>query len=317
MYQMTRILITGSEGLVGRAARRWLARHGHEVVGFDVALPENHPEFGDILDHRALTARCREADGIIHLAAVARVKHAEADPDRCWAVNVIGTENVIAAALAAPYRPWVLTTSSREVYGEPARTPVVEGDPVAPINVYGRSKAACEEVTLGGRNKGLGLAILRLANVYGSVRDHPDRVMPAFCRAAALGAPMRVEGVGYTFDFTHVLDVARGIERIVRLLEAGRDDLPPIHLASGRATKLEDLARMANAAGGGRSRIDQATNHAYNVSCFVGDPKRAGEILGWGAEVSIEAGVRQLVADFRVALDEAPGAGCPTGSPPS
>jgi nucleoside-diphosphate-sugar epimerase len=137
---------------------------------------------------------------------------------------------VIAAALAAPYRTWVLTTSTREVYGEPARTPVVESDPVAPINVYGRSKAACEEVTLGGRDKGLGMAILRLANVYGSVRDHPDRVMPAFCRAAVLGTPMLVEGVGYTFDFTHVLDVARGIERIVWLLEAGRDDLPPIHL---------------------------------------------------------------------------------------
>ena len=174
------------------------------------------------------------------------------------------------------YHSWVLTTSSREVYDDPARTPVVESDPVALINVYRRSKAACEKVTVGGRDKGLG----RLASVYGSVRDHPDRVMPAFCRAAPSGAPMHVKGVGYTFDFTHVLDVARGIERLVRLLETGRGDLPPIHIASGRATRLGDLARMANVASGGRSRIDQATNHAYNVSRFVGDPKRAGEILG-------------------------------------
>ena len=92
------------------------------------------------------------------------------------------------------------------------------------------------------RRPGQGLG--RLASVYGSVRDHPDRVMPAFCRAAASGAPMHVKGVGYTFDFTHVLDVARGIERLVRLLETGRGDLPPIHIASGRATRLGDLARM-------------------------------------------------------------------------
>jgi nucleoside-diphosphate-sugar epimerase len=311
---MARILVTGSEGLVGQASRRWLADCGHNVVGLDVALPEEHPERGDLGDRQALTARCQQVDGIVHLGAVARVKHAEADPERCWAVNVVGTKNVIAAALAAPRHPWVMTASSREVYGEPERTPVVESDPVAPINVYGRSKAACEEATLAGRDQGLRVAILRLANVYGSVCDHPDRVVPAFCRAAASGGPMRVEGVGYTFDFTHVLDVVRGIERVVRLLEAGCNGLPPVHLASGRATRLGDLAYMANAAGGGRSRIDRVANHAYNVSCFVGDPKRAAEILGWQAEISIEAGVRQLVADYSAALNVARSAGRPAGS---
>jgi UDP-glucose 4-epimerase len=313
---MARILVTGSEGLVGRAVGRRLTHCGYRVVGFDIALPEGHPERGDIVDGQALTARCREVDGIVHLAAVARVKHAEDDPERCWAANVVGTENVIAAALAAPRSPWVLTASSREVYGEPAHIPVVENDSIAPINVYGRSKAACEEATLAGRDHGLRAAIMRLANVYGSVHDHADRVVPAFCRAAALGAPMRVEGEGYTFDFTHVLDVARGIERVVQLLEAGRDRLPAIHLASGRATTLGDLARMANTAGGGRSRIDRMGNHAHNVSYFVGDPNRAKERLGWHAEVSIEAGVRQLVADFRAALDETAAAGCrPDGLP--
>jgi nucleoside-diphosphate-sugar epimerase len=300
---MAVILVTGSEGLVARALRPWLMAQGHAVVGLDLALPLAHPEHGDIVDRADVVQRCRQVDGIVHLAAVARVRHAEADPVRCRAVNVGGTANVIAAALAAPRRPWVLVASSREVYGEPARIPVVESDPIAPINVYGRSKAACEAAALAGRGEGLRVAILRLGNVYGSIHDHPDRVVPSFCRAAAQGAAMRVEGSGYTFDFTHVADVVRGIEATTRLLETGGDDLPPIHLASGQATTLGDLARMANAAGGGRSRIDQVDNHAFNVSCFVGDPKRALEVLGWRAEVALKAGVNQLVADFRAALD--------------
>ena len=307
---MAIILVTGSEGLIGRALRPRLAAQGQVVVGLDLALPASHPEHGDIVDGADLVQRCREASGIVHLAAVARVSHAEADPARCRAVNVAGTENVIAAALAAPGRPWVLLASSREVYGEPVRVPVVESDPIAPINVYGRSKAAGEAVALAGRRAGLRIAILRLANVYGSIRDHPDRVVPSFCRAAALGTSMRIEGAGYRFDFTHVADVVRGIEATVRELEAGRDDLPTLHLASGQATKLEDLAAMANAAGGGGSRIERLDNRAFNVSCFVGDPKRAGEVLGWRAEVPLTAGVDQLVADFRAArAEEGAGAG--------
>jgi UDP-glucose 4-epimerase len=309
---MATILITGSDGLVGRAARSWLAAQGHEVIGLDAALPPPHPEHGDIVDRADVMRRCRRVDGIIHLAAVARVRHAEAEPARCWAVNVVGTENVIAAALATVRRPWVLVASSREVYGEPAQLPVVESDAIAPINVYGRSKAACEEAALAGRREGLRVAILRLANVYGSTNDHPDRVVPSFCRAAARGAAMHVEGLDYTFDFTHVSDVVRGLEATVRLLEARRDDLAPIHLASGQATRLQDLAQMANAAGGGRSRIEQRDNHAFNVSCFVGDPTRALEMLGWEAKIPLHAGVRQLVAEFRAILNDG---GATVGSP--
>jgi nucleoside-diphosphate-sugar epimerase len=296
---MATILATGSDGLVGRALRPWLVAQGHEVIGLDAALPSNHPEYGNIVDYAEVAQRCHRVDGIIHLAAVARVRHAEADPAGCWAVNVVGTENVIAAALATARRPWVLVASSREVYGQPAQIPVVESDPIAPINVYGRSKAACEEAALAGRRDGLRVAILRLTNVYGRTDDHPDRVVPSFCRAAARGAAMRVEGSDYVFDFTHVSDVVRGLQATVRLLTAGRDDLAPIHLASGQATRLEDLAQIANAAGGGRSRIEPMDNHAFNVSCFVGDPTRAIEVLGWTAKIPLRVGVRQLVTEFR------------------
>jgi UDP-glucose 4-epimerase len=310
---MAIVLLTGSEGLIGRALRPWLAARGYTVAGLDLALPGGHREHGDIVDDAELVKRCRQVDGIVHLAAIARVRHAEADPARCRAVNVAGTENVIAAAMAAPRRPWLVVASSREVYGEPGRTPVVESDPIAPINVYGRSKAAAEEAALAGRREGLRTAVLRFANVYGSIHDHPDRVVPSFCRAAARGTAMRVEGSGYSFDFTHVSDVVRGIRATVRLLEAGRDDLPPIHLASGQATTLGDLAQMANVAGGGRSRIDRVDNHAFNVSCFVGDPTRSREVLGWRAEVPLATGVHQLVADFRAVFDAEEGSAGPAG----
>ena len=88
---MARILVTGSHGLVGSALRRWMTLCGHEVLGLDSALPDNHTEHGDVVDRQVLTARSREVNGIVHLAAIARVRHAEDDPDRCWLVNVTGT----------------------------------------------------------------------------------------------------------------------------------------------------------------------------------------------------------------------------------
>lgn len=308
-----RILVTGSNGLIGTRLVAHLRRTGAEVACVDSALPRHHPDHGCILDAAALRARCEGVDGIVHLAAVARVEHAQVDPARCISVNLFGTGEVVEAARAAGTRPWILHASSREVYGEPERVPVTERHPIAPHNIYGRSKAEAERIVLAARANGLRTAILRFANVYGSVHDHPDRVVPAFCRAAATGAPIRVNGTGYTFDFTHVDDVVDGIGRTIALLQAGGSDLPPIHLASGRATTLEELASLARAAGGGRSLIFHAANRPYNVTCFVGDPARAAELLGWRATTSVEIGVVRLVEEFRGLADSIEAANASAG----
>lgn len=297
---MARILITGSRGLVGREIERYLTIQGHTVSGFDIAPRAEHADFGDILDLARLSAAAERVDGIVHLAAVARVKHAEADPEHCNLVNVVGTENVVAAARGSPSRPWLLFASSREVYGEPKRVPVREDNPIAPLNTYGRSKARGEKIVERARCDGLQTAIVRLANVYGSIYDHPDRVVSAFCRAAAQGTPMRIEGRGYVFDFTHVRDVARGVGLVIDQLVVGRGDLLPIHLASGRATSLEALAELANAAGGGRSTMNFYSNAPHNVSCFIGDPTRAFAELRWSSTIDVEEGVPQLVEELRL-----------------
>jgi len=295
---MARLLLTGSEGLIGRAARRLLSGMGHAVHGFDLALPEGHPEHGDIRDPARLRRAIEGCDGVLHLAAVARVGEAEADPARCHAVNVEATAGLIDAVAASPRPPWLLFASSREVYGEPARLPVSEDMPIRPINSYGRSKAEAEALIDAAGRRGLTTLILRYANVYGSVHDHPDRVIPAFARASVRGATMHLRGRDNAFDFTHVEDVAHGTALAAQALIAGRGPLPPVHLASGRLTTLEDLARLARAAGGGRAAIREEATVQATVSRFCGDPARAQTLLGWRARIGLEEGVRRMVDGF-------------------
>lgn len=112
------------------------------------------------------------------------------------------------------------------LYGRPAD----EETPLRPVNVYAHSKVAGEQLIAEARDRGLRACVIRLSNVYGSTQDHPDRVVPAFARAALLGQPLRIDGCDHTFDFTHISDVVHGIAALVELLVRGIAP-PPITLS--------------------------------------------------------------------------------------
>ena len=309
-------MVTGSEGLVGRCLTFALERHGYAVERMDLREVNGTPP-GDIRDAESCRARAQGCIGIIHLAAFSRVVWGERDPRGCWQTNVNGTANVLGAARSARSRPWVLFTSSREVYGQPARMPTHEDEALQPVNLYGRSKAQGERLIVEARGLGLCTSIVRLSNVYGRCDDHADRVVPAFARAAAAGAPMTICGRRHTFDFTHLDDTVRGIVTLVEALEDGFKNPPPIQFVTGRPTTLGQLAELANAAGGSRSRLDDGPERNYDVAHFVGDPSRARELLGWQADIPVEVGVRRLVGQFlEAAKHVAPGPKVLSAAPP-
>lgn len=259
----------------------------------------------DVLDRALITAAVSGCCGVVHLAAVSRVLWGERDPELCWQTNVEGARNVLQAAAQSPQRPWVLFASSREVYGQAPALPVVDDAPLAPVNIYGRSKAAAEALCLSARSAGQQLAIARLSNVYGSTRDHADRVVPCFAARAARGLPISVEGREHTFDFTHVTDAVRGLSAMIRLLSEGERTLPPLHLLTGVPTTLGELAELARGAALGRSPIVETTPRSFDVARFYGDPRRARELLDFSAQVSVREGVRRLVDEFSRELQPA------------
>jgi nucleoside-diphosphate-sugar epimerase len=293
-----RILITGACGLIGRAMTASLETVGFSVRGFD-PLASSFEHRGDVRDPAAVRAAVMACDGVLHLGAISRVVWGESDPTRCRATNVDGTRHVLAEAAAASGRPWVIVVSSREVYGQATALPVTEDAPRNPMNVYARSKRDAEDLALAANRAGVRAAIVRLSNVYGSARDHRDRVVPAFVHAAASGAPLRVEGAERLYDFTHLDDVTRGLAALVERLDAGADPLPPIHLVSGVGTTLGELAAQAIALAGTRSEITAAAPRTYDVARFQGDPTRASALLGWSARIPLRDGLVRLIADVR------------------
>lgn len=290
-----RVGVTGSEGLIGASLCSALQLSGYEVQRFDLA---RRPE-EDVRNPESVTRWAMSCDGVVHLAAITRLAWAERDPEECWRTNVGGTANVLRAVTRQSSKPWIVFASSREVYGNAVHLPVKESAPLAPINHYARSKVEAERLVRAAVNQGATGAILRFSNVYGSVHDHSDRVIPAFARAAAGGDDLSLEGGFQTLDFTHVEDVVRGILQVLRRMASGEPPDGPVHFVSGRGTRLSDLAMHALRAAGTRSRVIQHEPQPFHIEAFVGDPTRARRVLDWGVQIHVEEGLTRLVNEFR------------------
>jgi UDP-glucose 4-epimerase len=114
----------------------------------------------------------RDTLGVVHLAAVSRVATCERNTTRCLAVNMRATE-LLTSLLADVHpqhyaAPFLVFTSSREVFGDTRDTVVDEDSVQSPLNVYGTSKAFAETHVVRLADKGYRCVILRLSNVFGS-----------------------------------------------------------------------------------------------------------------------------------------------------
>jgi nucleoside-diphosphate-sugar epimerase len=298
---LKKIVVTGGMGVLGSPLIPLLKASGFQPVVIDIAAAPDDSGHGDILNPAIVPSAVAGASGIIHLAAVSRVADGEADPAKCWRVNVEGTKTVVEAALRASSKVWMVFVSSREVYGNPTRALVVEDDPIAPVNIYGRSKAEGEAVVSEARARGLSTACVRLPSVYGSPADFIDRVIPALVGNAVRGKPIHLTGAGQTCDFVHYSDALNGILRIVNLLEEGRQ-LSTIHLASGRGVALRELATLIKYLSQSRSPVIEEDPRPFDVKGFAGNPSRAEELLGWKARVTLEDGLQDVIGRFRSEL---------------
>ena len=152
---MTRYLITGASGMLGRDLQAALA--GREFTALGRADL-------DVTDLHAVTDAARGHDVIINAAAYTQVDDAETNEDAAFAVNAVGPRNLATAAAAHGAR--LVQVSTDYVFNGSATSPYQESTPVDPISAYGRTKAAGETFVLA--ENPAGSFIVRTAWLYGA-----------------------------------------------------------------------------------------------------------------------------------------------------
>jgi len=272
---MAHLLVTGGAGYIGSHTLRGLQRAGHSAVIFDdlragrKELVKNAPLVrGDVRDREAVASVFAEHgpfDGVLHFAALLSVPESVEKPLLYYSNNVMGSQVVIEAALAAGTRAFVLS-SSAAVYGHPAVQPIAETAPLAPINPYGATKAHVERMLVDAEKAhGLRWAALRYFNACGADPDgdlgechQPEtHLIPVALEAAAgLRDALPLYGTDYPTrdgtcvrDYIHVTDLATAHVLSIEALIGGRS-LGPRNLATGHGmTNREVLAAVEKVTG--------------------------------------------------------------------
>lgn len=293
-----KILLTGSSGFIGSALKPALEKQGVEVVPFD--LKDNPPQ--DTRNFADVKEKIRGVDGVIHLAAVSRVKLAYENPLDCVNTNIGGTINVLEAARQTQgARPWVIFASSREVFGESRPLPATEETPRHPMNVYGIAKIAGEDLCkIFAKDYGLKTRVLRFSNVYTSPNDQLDRVIPKFILQAAKNEDITINGTGQEiFDFTYIYDTVQGILGCFGEIQKSEQLYNDFILATGQPTSLKELAEVVIKSAQSQSKIKYSEGRSYDVNKFYADPSKAKQLLGFDPKTSLADGIKAVVAEFK------------------
>ena len=232
----------------------------------------------------AVKGRCRSPDGL------------PTGPAEYARVNVEGTTHVLDAAVKHDVKRFIFASSS-SVYGNNAKVPFAEDDPVAePISPYAATKRAAELVchTYWHLYR-LPVACLRLFTVYGP-RQRPDLAIYKFTRLISEGQPIPVFGDGSTSrDYTYIDDIIAGVTSALERCDRYRI----YNLGGSSPVTLGQLIETIERVLGRKAVIDRKPAQAGNVERTYADVSRARAELGYEPRTPIEAGVRRFVEWFR------------------
>jgi dTDP-glucose 4,6-dehydratase len=294
---MSRVLITGSLGTLGRPLTFELSERGHVVFGCDLAHTDQEVETFmrcDVADHRQLERVFAEyqPEIVYHLAAEFGRHNGNRHYEQVWRTNLIGTHNVLD--LCDKYDAKLVFASTSEIYGDCDAEWLTEGlsetIPLRQPNEYALSKWANEQQILNHTARHDVEAVrLRFFNVYGPGETyHPYRsVIALFCHRALNGIPWDVYE-GYHRTFMYVDDF---IPTLANVMDRGRPgEVYNIGGEDYRAIReLSDLILAETNANS--DLVTYLPEDVHNVKSKRPDNSKAIEELGHNPQMNIEEGV--------------------------
>lgn len=294
---MSKVLVTGAAGFIGKEIAAYFLQNGYEVAGWDrIAAEGAFPVvLVDMTDEAAVRDALAEAkpDIIIHCAGSADVGKSVENPYTDYTGNVTITHNLLFGMCQAGLEKMrMLFLSSASVYGNPQKLPITEETPLNPLSPYAVHKVMCEVLChYFSAHYGMDIRIARIFSAYGA--GLRKQIFWDMYRKLETTGRLDMFGTGNeSRDYIHVKDLIRAL-----FILATTDESEPVcNVANGVEVTIREATELfAECAGAAPEQI------RFNGVVREGDPLnwRADiskiEKLGYRPAVSIKDGIRQYV----------------------
>ncbi|NTW42979.1 MAG: Vi polysaccharide biosynthesis UDP-N-acetylglucosaminuronic acid C-4 epimerase TviC [Anaerolineaceae bacterium] len=325
-----RWLITGVAGFIGSNLLEHLLRLDQTIVGLDNFMTGHEKNLhevkslvsekqwskfsfmkGDIRNLDDCQKACKDADYVLHEAAIGSVPRSLEDPTLTNEINITGTLNVLTAARDNKVKRIVYAASS-STYGDHPGLPKVEDKIGKPLSPYAVTKYVNElYADVFARCYGLEAIGLRYFNVFGPRQDPEGAyaaVIPKWIAAMIKGEPVYINGTGETSrDFCYVENVVQ--MNVLAAMTSNKEAVNQVfNTAVNAKTDLNQLFEML------RTRLEKDFDHLKNfkpifrdfragdVKHSLADIGKARELLGYMPSHTVELGLDQALEWYKKAL---------------
>jgi UDP-glucose 4-epimerase len=304
-----KVLVTGGAGYIGAHACKALRGAGFEPVTYDNlctgwrdAVKFGPFEQGDLMDRARLDEvfAIHKPIAVMHFAALSQVGEAMREPGKYWRGNVSASLNLIEATLAAGVKNFVFS-STCATYGDHDGVVLDENTPQTPLNAYGASKRAIEDMLKDfGASDGLKSVIFRYFNVAGADPDgevgefhQPETHLIPLILDAVDGkrAALTIYGTDYPTpdgtcirDYVHVMDLVDAhVLGLRHLLDgkvaAGGHEV--FCLGTGNGFSVREVIDQSGHVTNRPVPVSEGPRRAGDAVKLVSGSEKAVAVLGW------------------------------------
>jgi UDP-glucose 4-epimerase len=315
---LERVLVAGGAGYIGSHACKALVQAGFLPVtydnlntGWEDAVKFGPFERGDLMDRARLDEvfAKHKPVAVLHFAALSQVGESMEDPGHYWHTNVTGSLNLIEATVAAGVRQFIFS-STCATYGDQDNVMLDENTAQFPINAYGASKRAVEDILRDfERRFGLRHVIFRYFNVAGADPDgevgefhQPETHLIPLLLDAIEGKrdALTIYGTDYETpdgtcirDYVHVCDL---VDAHLLGLDWLREDNAStvFNLGTGSGFSVRAVVEQSKAVTNREVPIVEGARRPGDCTRLVSGSSRARNDLGW---IPARSNLKQMITD--------------------
>jgi len=278
------VVVTGSDGFVGRYLVQALKDRDAKVTPFDITEGCDITKWSDF-------GNIDKADAVFHLAAKTFVPASQNSPRETYEVNVTGTANVLEMCRANGAR---MIFASSYVYGNPQYLPTDEKHPVNPTNPYARSKVMGEELCRAyHEDHGVPCVLLRPFNIFGPGQDQ-NFLIPEIVGQLKAGNTLTLQDLTPRRDLLYIGDA---VDAYVKAGEYDESDFEVFNIGYGESFSVEEVARkLIELSGKDVDLKSLGVERQGAINDTVADTSKARELLKWKPSVDLATGLEKTLS---------------------